>query len=175
MSALEPYRHELRALLGPSVLLRRDRAMRALFVCDAPRRLPDAAARLKALTAAGFQVTEEGALWRIDLSPARQSLLIAGLTPGPAPEEPFLRSLCRSLRAQGSVPPEAQPWPPIRNVLFRLDAGEINQLAAELAAYIAVRKRAHAPLPLAAAYLIEKAQAEGGIPCSSIITDTANF
>ena len=174
MSALDAFRNELRALLGPGVFLRRDRTMRALFVCDAPRRLADAAAPLEKLASAGYLAADEGTLWRIDLSPSLRQRLIAALKPGPAPKDPFLRSLCRSLRAQGDIAPEQQPWPPIRNALLRLDAGETDQLTAELAAGIAVLKRTHAPLPLAAAYLIEEAQAEGGVPCSFTITPTAN-
>ena len=175
MSALDPFRNELRALLGPDVLLRRDRAMRALFVCDAPRRPAAPAVSPEKLRDAGYLVTDEGTLWRIDLSPSRRQRLIAGLNPGPPPLSPFLRSLCRSLRAQGDIAPEYQPWPPIRAALLRLDAGETERLASELAADIAIRKRTHAPLPLAAAYLIEEAQTKGGPPCSSITMPTANF
>ena len=165
MSALDPFRNELRALLGDGVLLRRDQAMRALFVCDAPRRVSEPAALKKALMDAGFTVDEEAALWRIDLSAARRQTFIAGLRPGHPPQDLRLRSLCRSLRAQGEPAPESQPWPLIRQTLLRLDAGDTDRLAREMAAQVALLKRMHAPLPLAAAYLIEENQAEGGSPC----------
>ena len=157
MTALDVFRRELRALLGPAVLLRRDRAMRALFICDAPRRMPDAAPLRAALTAAGYEIAEENGLWRIDLSAPRRAAWIGALLPGPAPEDPALRSLCRSLRAAETPAPQDQPWPPIRQTLLWLDAGETGALLRALSAEIAVCKRRHAPLPVAAACLIEHA------------------
>ena len=54
MSALDLFRTELRALLGPAPFLRRDLAERALFITDAPRRLPNAPAVCDRLIAAGY-------------------------------------------------------------------------------------------------------------------------
>ena len=163
MSALDPFRDELRALLGSRVLLRRDRAMRAHIVCDAPRRLDDPDEARKRMERRGYTAETEETLWRIDLSPARREDFIAALRPGNPPADLRLRSLCRSLRAQGEVPPGSQPWPPIRQTLILLDAGQSDSLAEALSAQLAVIKRTHAPLPLAAAYLIEAA--EGGDLC----------
>ena len=155
MSALEAFRRELRALLGGGVLLRRDRSMRALFVCDAPRRLADPAPALAALHDAGFSVGLSDGLWLIDLSPARRAAWLTSLPDGPAPEDMRLRSLCRSLRARGDAPPGDQPWPLIRKTLLLLDAGDTERLLRELSADIAVCKRKRAPLPSAAAKLME--------------------
>lgn len=157
MSALDAFRRELRALLGPAVLLRRDQAARALFICDAPRRVPDAAPFRAALTAAGYDITEENGLWRIDLSAPRRAAWIGGLLPGPAPGDLALRSLCRSLRAAPAPAAQDQPWPPIRRTLLWLDAGQTEALLRELPAEVAVLKRRHLPLPAAAACLIEDA------------------
>lgn len=166
MTALQPLRDALRACLGPRVLLRRDQTMRALFLCDAPRRLPDAANRRARLEAAGFAVTEENGLWRVDLSPARQIAFLAACAPGSLPRDIALRSLCRSLLAPGDTPPERQPWPPVRQTLLCLDAGDTPRLLRELRAAAAVCKRRHTPLPTAAAYLIEAAcTEEGGLSC----------
>ena len=149
MSALDIFRQELRACLGPDGWLQRDRHMRALFICrglSAPERL----------AALGYEAAPCGALWRVDLSPARRCAFLAGLVPGPLPPDPAWAHLCRCLLAGGPVPPDQQPWPPIRQTLLRLDAGEAALLADELAADAAIRKRTHAPLPVSCAYLIEE-------------------
>ena len=163
MSALEPIRDELRALLGPAVLLRRDQAVRALFICDAPRRLPNAAEIHAQLLNAGFAVAEERGLWRVDLNDARRAAFVRACAPHSLPRDPALYSLCRSLLSQGETPPGLQPWPLIRLTLLRLDAGETARLARELSSQIAILKRNHAPLPTAVAHLI--ANHEGGAPC----------
>lgn len=165
MSALDGFRTELRALLGDGVFLRRDRTMRVLFVCDAPRRRPDPESLRAALNDAGYEAEEENGLWRIDLSPARRIAWLTALAPGRMPEDLRLASLCRSLLRSEATPPERQPWPILRQTLLYLDAGETDRLFDALSGEIALRKRAHAPLPTAAAYLIEENQTEGGLPC----------
>lgn len=164
MSALDAFRTEVRALLGPAPFLRRDLAERALFITDAPRRLDGAEDCLARLTARGYRVEEARGLWRIDLSPARQAAFIRSLSPGDFPRDPRLRSLCRSLLSRDPCPPEQQPWPPIRQTLLLLDAGDLNALCDRLCADAALRKRAHAPLPAAAASLIMNAVKEVS-PC----------
>lgn len=154
MSALDGFRQELRALLGNTVLLRRDQTARALFISDAPRRLPNAARVRSQIEQAGFQITEENALWRIDLHPARRSACWPALPDAPLPQSLPLRALCRSLLSGEDLPLSRQPWPYIRLTLLRLDAGECESLYRELSAAVAVLKRTHAPLPRAAAYII---------------------
>ena len=121
----------------------------------------DAPAVLEALTGAGFAVTCERGLWRIDLSPWRQAALIDSLPrrslPARVPDELLpLLSLCRSLLSQGDVPARDQPWPPIRQTLLLLAAGDRQRLWQTLSAQTALCKRTHAPLPAAAAYAIMK-------------------
>ena len=159
MSALEPFRAELRALLGKGVLLRRDRAMRALFVCDAGR-LADAGEARRRILAAGYVICDEGALWRIDLSLERRAQWIGSLAPGPLPADGALRSLCRSILSRQAPEPAEQPWSLIRAALLYLDAGERERLIAELSAQVAILKRTHAPLPAAAAYIIEATEVQ---------------
>ena len=145
MSCLGSIQDEIRAHLRGAGFLRRDRDARALFITDYPLRNDDAPAVLEALTGAGFAVTCERGLWRIDLSPWRQAALIDSLP---------RRSLCRSLLSQGNVPARDQPWPPIRQTLLLLAAGDRQRLWQTLSAQTALCKRTHAPLPAAAAYAI---------------------
>lgn len=157
MSVLEPWRKELRARLGTNCFLHRDQAARALFVCDYPRRCPQPDAMAAALTALGYTVESGSQLWRIDLSPARREQALSAFSPHPdAPLPPELRSLCRSLRASPPPPLSCQPWPPLRTTLLLLDAGFPSRLFTILSAEVAVRKRTHAPLPAAAANIIEE-------------------
>jgi len=165
MSALDVFRRELRARLGTAVMLRRDQAARALFICDAPRRRNDCPALAEELRQLGYAVLPDRGLWRIDLSPARQAAWIESLSPRSLPLAPAWRSLCRSLLSQGIPEAARQPWPPIRLTLLRLDAGENARLYEELCATAAICKRTHAPLPAAAAYLIEETDIKEGPPC----------
>ena len=134
MSCLGSIQDEIRAHLRGAGFLRRDRDARALFITDYPLRNDDAPAVLEALTGAGFAVTCERGLWRIDLSPWRQAALIDSLP---------RRSL-----------PARVPWPPIRQTLLLLAAGDRQRLWQTLSAQTALCKRTHAPLPAAAAYAI---------------------
>lgn len=152
MSALDAFRQELRACLGPDAFLKRDRDMRALFVCGRDPGTPE-----------GYEITREGSVFRIDLSPVRQRAFIGGLTPGPAPADPRWAHLCRCLLTAEPAP--EQPWEPIRRTLLLLDAGEYERLLAFLTADAAIRKRRHAPLPAACAYLIQEHFAKEEIPC----------
>ena len=79
MSCLGSIQDEIRAHLRGAGFLRRDRDARVLFITDYPLRNDDAPAVLEALTGAGFAVTCERGLWRIDLSPWRQAALIDSL------------------------------------------------------------------------------------------------
>lgn len=162
MSQLILLQDEIRAHLRGAGFLRRDRDARALFITDYPQRSADAPAVLAALVRAGFDVADETGLWRIDLSPARQKALIDSLPRRALPEHASdellpLLSLCRSLLSQGDVPAAAQPWPPIRQTLLLLAAGDRRRLWQTLSAQTARRKRAHEPLPSAAAYLVLEA------------------
>ena len=166
MSMLDAFRHELRAQLGNAVLLRRDQSMRALFISDAPRRLPACADIRAHLEQMGYQISEEEGLWRIDLSPARRIQALSMLPTAPLPQSPCLRALCRSLLSGEDLPLERQPWPYIRLTLLRLDAGQTEMLWRELSAAVAVLKRTHAPLPRASAYIImEELQSKEGSQC----------
>lgn len=143
MSALDTLRAELRACLGPDVFLKRDRDMRALFVCGkAPGALN------------GYEIWREGTLYRVDLTPEGQRAFLQSLTPGPMPADLRWAHLCRCLLT-GEPAPE-QPWEPVRQTLLLLDAGEYERLHALLTADTAIRKRTHAPLPVACAYLIQE-------------------
>ena len=82
MKALDPFRRELRALLGPLPLLRRDRTMCALFVCDAPRHPGNTSAKMSVLEEAGYAVIAKNRMWLLDLSPARRAVYIGSLLPG---------------------------------------------------------------------------------------------
>lgn len=159
MSCLGSIQDEIRAHLRGAGFLRRDRDARVLFITDYLLRNDDAPAVLEALTGAGFAVTCERGLWRIDLSPWRQAALIDSLPrrslPARVPDELLpLLSLCRSLLSQGDVPARDQPWPPIRQTLLLLAAGDRQRLWQTLSAQTALCKRTHAPLPAAAAYAI---------------------
>ncbi len=152
MSALDAFRGELRACLGPEVFLKRDRDMRALFVCARDPGAP-----------AGYAVGREGAVFRVDAAPARQRAFIAGLRPGPQPRDLRWAHLCRCLLTQAPAP--EQPWEPIRQTLLLLDAGETERLLRLLTADTAIRKRTHGPLPAACAYLIQEHFAKEESPC----------
>ena len=52
------------------------------------------------------------------------------------------------------MPARDQPWPPIRQTLLLLAAGDRQRLWQTLSAQTALCKRTHAPLPAAAAYAI---------------------
>ena len=156
MSTLDPFRIELRALLGPLPLVQRDRTMRALFICDAPRRIPEAPDLKDILEKAGYSAAQENGMWLMDLSPSRRIGYISSLSPGPIPDDAALGSLCRSLLSRKAVPAEDQPWMPIRKTLLYLDAGDRPGLIRFLQTNTALRKRRHAPLPAAAAYIIEE-------------------
>lgn len=159
MSQLSLLQDEIRAHLRGAGFLRRDRDARALFITDYPQRSADAPDVLAALVRAGFDAADENGLWRIDLSPARQKALMDSLPrralPEHVPEDMLpLLSLCRSLLSQGDVPAAAQPWPVIRQTLLLLAAGDRKRLWQTLSAQTARCKRAHEPLPSAAAYLM---------------------
>ncbi|MBQ7455580.1 MAG: hypothetical protein IJS53_03980 [Clostridia bacterium] len=154
MSALDTFRSELRAQLGSQALVRRDRAARALFVTDAPRRLQNAAEVRTQLEQAGYIIVEENGLWRVDLSPARREAFLASLPDCPPPADARARSLCRSLQSRGEPEASLQPWEMVRLTLLLLDKGDTETLFRVLEADAAVRKRLRAPLPTAAARLI---------------------
>ena len=84
--------------------------------------------------------------------------------PARVPDELLpLLSLCRSLLSQGDVPARDQPWPPIRQTLLLLAAGDRQRLWQTLSAQTALCKRTHATLSAAAAYAImEDALGEEG-------------
>lgn len=154
MSTLDTFRTELRALVGPRAFLHRDRTGRALFVCSI--KYPAAADDTvpERLQAAGYLARSDQGLWYIDLSLDYRVRWMRSLSPAPLPEEPHLRSLCRSLLSQGDVPPELQPWEFIRRTLIYTDEGAWEQLYQSLSAELAVLKRSSTPLPCSAAAVI---------------------
>lgn len=160
MSALAPWRAEVRALI-PRGFLRRDPGD-ALFISDYPR-LCDGAAVGNALAGAGFFAAEGGGLSRIDAEPEKYRALMRALTPGeiPAPtdETLYLRALAlRLLRAQ--TPPERQEIAPLRLALKCLDAGDLAALSGRLPPLLAAMQRRGAPLPSAVGALIFRALCE---------------
>lgn len=165
MSALDVFRQELRACLGPEISLKRDRLMRALFICDAPRRMSSPDILRQRLAEAGYEVICEDGLWRVEPDAARRQRFLADLSPGPLPRDPEWARLCRSLLRDGDMPPALQPWEPIRLTLLRLDAGEAEALLRELSADVALYKRARAPLPSGCAYIIEEYFCKEASPC----------
>lgn len=166
MSTLSALRLEVRTYLDGRCFLRRDRDARALFITDYPRCRADAMQAHENLVRAGFEVTQQNGLWRIDLAPARCAAFIAAVAPRPLPDSaplPVL-TLCRSLLSQGDVPPDRQPWPPLRSLLLHLEEGRLAPLVRDLSADIAVLKRTHAPLPSAAAYILIEEIQSGRFP-----------
>lgn len=162
MSALDIYRQEIRAQLDANCFLRRDLAARALFVCDYPRFSPAPSRVQSALTSLGYIIEEARGVWRIDLAPAKRVSILLPDCPSPLPLP--LQSLCHSLRAQGAIPLSRQPWPLLRRTLLYLDSGDTARLYQDLSAAVAICKRTHAPLPVAAAALIEHYAKEDS-PC----------
>lgn len=159
MSYLSAFQQEIRAHLRGAGFLRRDRDARALFITDYPLRNADAAAAKARLEQSGFEVTDGNGLWRIDLNAARRAAFLRSLPrtlpPAQAPDALLpLCSLCRSLLSHEPPPPEAQPWPPIRQTLLLLAAREHARLWQQLSTQIAACKRQHQPLPACAAYII---------------------
>lgn len=157
MSMLDAYRQEIRAQLDAKCLLRRDQAARALFITDYPRRAAQTNTAKQNLLALGYTVTEDKGLWLLDLSPARYERDFAALAPQPhAPLSPEMRALCRSLRVITPPPVQNQPLQYLRLTLLRLDEKKADKLFGELSAAAAMLKRTHAPLPAAAANIIEE-------------------
>lgn len=146
MGGLKRAAAELRALLGPGVMLRRDRAGEALFVSDYPRR--KAPGEVKALDgrviAAGWVISGWGSLRLLDWPYAGYGAFFDGLPPGRA-----------AGRAAGLVnilsrhPARFDPGmlPRAREALLLFDAGEMDRLMETAGSALAVCLREKTPLP----------------------------
>lgn len=150
---------EVKAILGGKCFIRKAAEDFALFVTDAPRRMPDT--QLKALSdqlaGQGFrQWTTERGLWAIDLDEQRWFFLLKPFehtVPCSIPEDGRLLdvyALMRLLKAH-PAPLDGQPREPIRAILKRFDQPEeFIRIAPVLLQDSAKRLREHQPLPYAA-------------------------
>ena len=154
MNPLAPWRDELRPLISRG-FLRRDQGD-ALFISDFPRH-GNTEETLFSIRQAGFIVSIENGLARIDASPEKYWEMLRAL-----PESPrfplndfnlYLYSLARRL-AHTDVPPERQPLSPICFVLKCLDAGNLSALSRHFPPLLARLQREKKDLPVAAGKLI---------------------
>jgi hypothetical protein len=170
-SLMNPLPQEELAALMDGCLLHRARSDDALYVSDAPRRLPEAKLGVleTSLSQHGFVcVRTERGLWKIDLSAARYRRLYEAFgnpapVPFPADERNLdVYALTRLLTAH-PAPRKAQPMEPLRAVLKRYARpAELRTLAARLLPDCAERLRKHQSLPYAAAGLLARWLREAG-------------
>ena len=153
MSALDEWRQQIRPLI-PRGFLRRDQGQ-GLLISDFPR-FDGKEAVIAALERAGFTVSLEGSVARIDGNTRRylqlqERLLVFEDIPddGALP----LWALGQRL-ARASVPLEDQPRFALHLTLKCLDAGEEEALLRLLPPCLAVLQRQHQPLPALAGALI---------------------
>ncbi len=163
---------ELSALLGGGgCFLKRARGDDALFVCDAPARLPEDTleALERKLSVNGFVCSRTNRdLWKIDLSPERYRRLITdyqNVLPAPFPKDDRdldVYALMRLWLAH-PAPWAEQPAEPLRAVLKRYARlSELRALAPRLLADSAKRLGKHLSLPHAAAGLLAHRLLEAG-------------
>ena len=158
MSALDPWRREIRALI-PRGFLRRDQG-NALFVSDYPR-FSGAEQITAALAGTGFRTTQENGIARISPEDGKARAFLRALPcmdATPTDETLFVYCLARRLIRQGGTENEDISWLP--GLLKRLDEGRLHAAAAEMAAEAALRQRLGAPLPAAAGRLLMLSLAE---------------
>lgn len=167
MSALTPWRRELRALI-PRGFLRRDQGD-GLLISDYPR-FGDAEEITGRLLRAGYRVELRGDLACLDGLPEKYAGLIRECVWVPVPPRQdtlALWALAQRLIRE-DVPPEEQPLGALRLTLKRLDAGDLAGLYGALAPEIARLQREKRPLPAAAGAWILCALADGkgeGLTC----------
>ncbi len=153
MSVLDPWRRELRRLI-PRGFLRRDQAA-GLFASDYPR-FPGAEDVTNTLLRAGFRVTAESGLARIDGSEEKYHAWFAHLPcPDAVPDDETLYavSLARRL-VRAETPPEEEPLAGYPALLKALDEGRSGEAAEGAAAWAALCQRQGRKLPSAAGKLI---------------------
>ena len=149
MSALDPWRRELRARIQFG-FLRRDQGA-GLFISDYPR----LGVKID-WTGTGFFAKEENGLARLDAAEETYRALLLGLPlrdPAPRDETLFLFSLARRLEKSGA-PFSRDALPLVRETLKYLDEGGLNGLYRCLFPAAAKAQRLHAPLPAALGRLI---------------------
>ena len=161
MSALRPWRDELRALI-PRGFLRRDQG-EGLFVSDYPRH-GDAAAITMGLMNAGYTVSLRGRIVGIDAQADKYRSLLEQLPDGnPAPREETLAlyALARQM-VRSKAPFSPQAVPTLRMTLKYLEAGNWAALERALPPLRALAQRQKRPLPAALGKLILFSLPEGG-------------
>ena len=161
-----PMQQELTALLGEQCFVRRAREDDALFVSDAPLRLPTARiAELYALLAEhGYTcVKAPNGLWRIGLSAqkCRQALAhYANEAPAAFPRDTQTDVYALAgLLAAHPAPIERQPIALLYAVIKRCaEPAQLYAAAPRLLEACAIRLRSHQPLPHMAAGLLYRVQ-----------------
>ena len=167
MSALDPWRRELRALI-PRGFLRRDLSPSFLFVSDYPR-LPGAEQITRTLREAGFLPHAAEGLCHIEAADEKYRALFSCLPcPSVTPREDTLYACSLAQRLlKAESPPDQQPLQLLGQWMKRLDGGDAHVID-EIAGYCALCLRQHLPLPSAAGKLILCAlsdQEGGDRPC----------
>lgn len=157
MAGLKEAAAGLSALLGPGVMLRKDRARGALFVSDYARRLaPEDCARLEArLKENGWLVSRRGSLRLLDWPCAGYRAFFEGLAPAEAPGQ--AGGLVRILSRHPAAFDEGM-LPLAREALLLFDAGETERLKRAAGAALAVCLREKKPLPSFYARLLSAAR-----------------
>ena len=154
MNPLALWRDELRPLITRG-FLRRDQGD-ALFISDFPRH-GETEAVCAAITQAGFIVSIDNGLARIDATPQKYQAMMQALpeTPHCMPNDAtlYLFSLARRLAAM-DVPLPRQPLAPIRFVLKCLEARDLAALSRHFPPFLARLQREKKDLPAAAGKLI---------------------
>ena len=153
MSALDAWRRELRRLI-PRGFLRRDQGA-GLFASDYPR-FSGAEGVTAALLGAGYRVTVEKGLARIDGNEAKYHVFFTNLScPDVAPEDDTLYAVSLARRLiRAATQPEEEPLSGYPALLKALDEGKWQEAADDAAAWAAVCQRQGRKPPSAAGKLI---------------------
>ena len=153
MKMLDAWRREVRSLV-PRGFVRISRG-EGLFASDYPR-FDGAQAVTRALRQAGYQVTQEGPLARIDGTKEKYTAFLRALPCAcPIPSDDTLAAFSLARRLMEVPPPlEDQPLFWIGSWIKIVDAGHFAQAEETLAAYTALCQRLHQPLPAAAGKIL---------------------
>ena len=153
MSALDPWRRELRSLI-PRGFLRRDQGT-WLFASDYPR-FAGAEDVTAALLGAGYRVTVEADVARIDGNKEKYHALFTHLPcPDAVPDDETLYAVSLARRLiRAETPVDEEPMNGYPALLKALDEGNWRQAADDTAAWAAVCQRQGRKLPSAAGKLI---------------------
>lgn len=146
MAGLNKAAAGLRALLGPGVMLQRDKARRALFVSDYARRLPpeEVLPLEERLREAGWLVSRLGSLRLLDWPCAGYRAFFEGLAPAGA--SPQATGLINILSRHPSSFDEGM-LREAREALLLFDAGETERLMDKAGGALAACLRKKTPLP----------------------------